>query len=124
MFRQLLVSLVVVASALQIRMGLDPNLTKAFPRDFKKIPFGTDYGTGSDEVLNKKVEARRLEYLEKDLLDTLKEAITTKERPMFTTALIAGMTSLSDILCIFCTLNILLMRFMTIRRCCYSRRYR
>jgi hypothetical protein len=90
MFRQLLLSLVAVCSALQMRMGLDPNLTKAFPRDFKRIPFGTDYGTGSDEVLNKAVEARRLEFLEQDLQRTIKEAISTKERPMFTTALIAG----------------------------------
>jgi phosphoadenosine phosphosulfate reductase len=59
-------------------------------RDFKNIPFGTDYGTGDDEKLNKATEARRLAFLEQDLLQSLKDAVATRERPMFTTALIAG----------------------------------
>jgi phosphoadenosine phosphosulfate reductase len=73
-----------------LRMALDPVLTKSFPRDFKNIPLGTDYGKGQDEVLNKKVEERRLKYLEDDLFAVLKDAVTTRQRPMFTTALIAG----------------------------------
>jgi len=73
-----------------LRMGLDPVLSRSFPRDFKKIPTGTDYGTGSDETLNRAVESRRLQYLEDDLISTLKEAVATKKTPMFTTALIAG----------------------------------
>lgn len=73
-----------------MKMGLDPVLTKSFPRDFTKIPKGTDYGTGSDEKLNMEVENRRLAYLENDLMSYLKEAVATKKRPMFTTALIAG----------------------------------
>jgi len=30
-------------------------LQQAFPRDFKNIPLGTEYGTGEDEKLNKDV---------------------------------------------------------------------
>ena len=71
-------------------MGLDPVLAKSFPRDFTKIPFGTEYGTGSDKDLNQGVENRRLSYLENYLMATLKEAVASKKRPMFTTALIAG----------------------------------
>ena len=79
-------------------MGLDPVLSKNFPRDFKKIPIGTEYGTGSDETLNKQVEARKLAYLEADLFAVLEEAVKTKERPMFTTALIAGDAVILDAL--------------------------
>lgn len=82
--------LVASGAALQVRMGLDATLSKSFPRDFKNIPFGTEYGTGTDETLNKATEARRMAHLESDLLNTLKEAVASKERPMFTTALIAG----------------------------------
>ena len=78
-------------------MGLDPALS-FFPRDFKKIPIGTEYGTGSDEGMNKAVEARRLAYLEEDLYAVLKDAVATKERPMFTTALIAGDAVILDAL--------------------------
>lgn len=85
------------ASSSSLRMGLDPAL-KSFPRDFKKIPIGTEYGTGTDEVSNKAVEARRLAYLEEDLFSVLKEAVATKERPMFTTALIAGDAVILDAL--------------------------
>ena len=84
-------------SGSSLRMGLDPALS-FFPRDFKKIPVGTEYGTGSDEGMNKGVEARRLAYLEEDLFAVLKEAVATKERPMFTTALIAGDAVILDAL--------------------------
>lgn len=73
-----------------LKMGLDPVLSKAFPRDFTKIPLGTEYGTGSDETLNKAAEERRITFLEDDLQKVLSEAISTKQRPIFTTALIAG----------------------------------
>ena len=86
------------SSSVRLRMGLDPVLAKSFPRDFKTIPKGTDYGTGSDATLNDQVEARRLEYLEKDLFAVLKEAVATKQRPMFTTALIAGDNVILDAL--------------------------
>ena len=85
-------------SSSSLRMGLDPVLSKNFPRDFKKIPVGTEYGTGADETLNKGVEARRLAYLQEDLYAVLKEAVATKERPMFTTALIAGDAVILDAL--------------------------
>ena len=86
------------ASRTSLKMGLDPVLSKNFPRDFKKIPIGTEYGTGSDETLNKQVEARKLAYLEADLFAVLEEAVKTKERPMFTTALIAGDAVILDAL--------------------------
>ncbi len=89
------------ASALTTRrmyMGLDPVLTKSFPRDFKSIPFGTDYGDKNDEILNKQVEDRKLKYLEEDLFAVLKAAAASKERPMFTTALIAGDAVILDAL--------------------------
>lgn len=97
-------------------MALDPVLTKIFPRDFKNIPLGkqyamimitmmmnmmiiylsvklypgTEYGVGSDESLNKEIEDRKLQFLEDELFAVLKQAVQNKERPMFTTALIAG----------------------------------
>ena len=96
----LILAIVVIATAFSptnrmsrssvVKMGLDPELSKVFPRDFSKIPFGTDYGSGSDESMNKGVEARRIEYLENELQSYLKEAVATKERPMFTIALITG----------------------------------
>ena len=79
-------------------MGLDPVLSKAFPRNFKTIPLGTEYGTGLDEKLNKEAEDRRLKYLEEDLFSVLKEAVKSKETPMFTTALIAGDAVILDAL--------------------------
>ena len=84
-------SLISTGLCFQLQMGLDPVLTKNFPRDFSKIPLGTDYGTGKDAVLNKEAESRRLDFLESDLLSVLTKAVTEKERPIFTTALIAGM---------------------------------
>ena len=98
MFKFLLGVLATSAAAFQLStirkvnsllMGLDPVLSKSFPRDFKTIPIGTDYGVDLDNKLNKEVENRRLDYLEKDLFAVLKDAINTKQRPMFTTALIA-----------------------------------
>ena len=73
-----------------LRMALDPILTKSFPRDFKNIPLGTDYGAegSSDSLLNRAVESRKLSFLEGELMASLKDAVRTKQRPMFTTALI------------------------------------
>lgn len=85
-----MLALVGMASSLHMKMSLDPVLSKSFPRDFKTIPSGTDYGQGTDESLNKAVEERRLKYLEDDLYSVLKDAVATRKRPMFTTALIAG----------------------------------
>ena len=51
---------------------------------------GTEYGVGSDESLNKEIEDRKLQFLEDELFAVLKQAVQNKERPMFTTALIAG----------------------------------
>lgn len=82
-----------------LHMGLDPALAKAFPRDFSKIPVGTDYGTADfDEPANRAVERRRMDYLEAELSTYLKEAAASKERPMFTTALIAGDAVILDAL--------------------------
>jgi len=81
-----------------MKMGLDPVLTKSFPRDFKNIPLGTDYGKGDDFSFNKAAEDRRLSFLEEDLNRVLKEAVASKERPMFTTALIAGDAVILDAL--------------------------
>lgn len=83
-------SLAIRSKQSKLFMALDPVLSKSFPRDFKTIPLGTDYGKGTDEVLNKQVEDRRLQYLENDLYSVLKESVNSRERPIFTTALIAG----------------------------------
>lgn len=79
-----------------MKMGLDAELSKNFPRDFKNIPLGTEYGDAWDGDMNKGVEARRIQYLEDDLQMYLKEAAASKERPMFTTALIAGDSVILD----------------------------
>ena len=71
-----------------LMMGLDPLLSRFFPRDFKNIPYG--YGTGTDETLNIEYENRRLDYLQVELQTCLKEVVRSKQRPMFTTALNAG----------------------------------
>mmetsp|Transcript_7667 Transcript_7667/g.11522 ORF Transcript_7667/g.11522 Transcript_7667/m.11522 type:complete len:311 (+) Transcript_7667:89-1021(+) len=73
-----------------LSMGLDPQLTKDFPRDFSKIPTGTDYGNGEDEKLNREDEKNRMNYLESTLMENLKKVAEIKKRPIFTTALIAG----------------------------------
>lgn len=90
--------LALSVSGFTLKMGLDPVLAKTFPRDFSKIPLGTDYGHGQDEVLNKQVEARRLQFLEGELFDSLKQAVNSKQRPIFTTALIAGDNVILDAL--------------------------
>lgn len=81
-----------------MKMGLDPVLSKNFPRDFKTIPFGTDYGSDSDKTMNKAVEDSKIAFLEGELMLALKEAVATRERPMFTTALIAGDAVILDAL--------------------------
>mmetsp|Transcript_24038 Transcript_24038/g.26306 ORF Transcript_24038/g.26306 Transcript_24038/m.26306 type:complete len:301 (-) Transcript_24038:260-1162(-) len=86
------------AYRMQLRMGLDPVLAKAFPRDFKNIPKGTDYGKDLDLEFNTAVENRRLAFLENELYDTLKTLVATRERPIFTTALIAGDNVILDAL--------------------------
>jgi len=73
-----------------LKMALDPGLVKDFPRDFKTIPFGTDYGEGFDLEENNKVEGRKLEALEAELKSTLDTLVANKKKPVFTTALIAG----------------------------------
>jgi len=94
--------LCINVSGLRVRstlnMALDPVLSKAFPRDFKNIPFGTEYGSGEDNELNQKIEKNKITYLENDLYDVLKTAVSNKERPMFTTALIAGDAVILDAL--------------------------
>ena len=66
------------SSVRNVRMSLDPVLSKSFPRDFKNIPVGTDYGKDKDHVLNVGVEKRRLDYLENDLYSVLKEAVASR----------------------------------------------
>lgn len=89
-----------------MRMGkLDTALSKNFPRDFKTIPIGTDYGGPIDSTLNKGGEERRISYLENELFNDLKNAVATRERPMFTTALIAGDNVLLHALAKFDLLN-------------------
>jgi phosphoadenosine phosphosulfate reductase len=87
-----------IVQAFHLKMGLDPALSKNFPRDFKTIPTGTDYGAGQDAVFNKEVEDRRLSFLESELYDNLKKAVNSRERPIFTTALIAGDNVILDAL--------------------------
>jgi phosphoadenosine phosphosulfate reductase len=88
----------IYAYRMALNMALDAKLAKNFPRDFKNIPLGTDYGQGEDARLNKEVEARRLSYLENDLYSVLQTAVATKQRPIFTTALIAGDAVILDAL--------------------------
>ena len=81
-----------------LKMGLDSVLSKSFPRNFKTIPFGTEYGTGEDKRLNEEAETRKLTYLENDLFKVLNDAVASKKRPIFTTALIAGDAVILDAL--------------------------
>jgi hypothetical protein len=68
--------------------SLDP---KIYPRDFKQIPLGTDYGTGEDFPLNEDFEeSSRVKYLETSIIKTLNKLVEVKKHPTFTTALIAG----------------------------------
>lgn len=73
-----------------VSMGLNAELTKTYPRDFKNIPTGTSYGKGEDATLNKEIEQQTQEYLEKQLMSVLKKTAEIKKKPVFTTALIAG----------------------------------
>eukprot|EP01041_Mallomonas_annulata_P006465 gene6465-13058_t len=66
------------------------NARYGFARDICKIPFGTDYGTSTDKVRNEEVENRKLDFLESELQRSLIDAVNSRERPIFTTALIAG----------------------------------
>ncbi|CAN0063827.1 unnamed protein product [Heterosigma akashiwo] len=77
-------------------MALDATLCEKYPRDFATIPFGTDYGEGQDEVLNKEIENTKLDFLTAQLTETLKKAVEMKKRPIFTTAEIAGDCVLLD----------------------------
>lgn len=94
----LFIPFMVASLQTPMRMGLDPALTKYFPRDFRNIPVGTDYGGGVDCELNKEVEQKRLSYLQDELQRVLKHAVATKSKPMFTTALIAGDAVILDAL--------------------------
>ena len=69
-----------------------------FAGDFKSIPFGTDYGSGEDRELNQKIENEKITYLENELYNLLKTAVNKKQRPIFTTALIAGDAVILDAL--------------------------
>jgi phosphoadenosine phosphosulfate reductase len=73
-----------------LKMALDPKLCERYPRDFKAIPIGTDYGTGTDEVFNKADENERMDFLEQSLRKTLLKVVETKKKPIFSTAEIAG----------------------------------
>ena len=77
---------------------LDAELVKTYPRDFKNIPTGTAYGAGADEVANKEEEDERLEAKLAILKSTLQKVVDTKERPIFTTALIAGDCVIMDVI--------------------------
>ena len=77
---------------------LDAELVKTYPRDFKNIPTGTAYGEGADEVANKAEEDERLEAKLAILKSTLQKVADTKERPIFTTALIAGDCVIMDVI--------------------------
>ena len=77
---------------------LSPELTKTYPRDFAAVPLGTAYGEGADEEMNKKEEDARLEAKLAILKDNLKTLVETRDRPIFTTALIAGDCVIMDVI--------------------------
>ena len=62
------------------------------------MPAGTAYGEGADEEMNKKEEDARLEAKLAILKDNLKTIVETRERPIFTTALIAGDCVIMDVI--------------------------
>ncbi|CAM9194667.1 unnamed protein product [Discosporangium mesarthrocarpum] len=80
----------IVSRAAAPMMALNPELAKTFPRDFTKIPKGTDYGEGEDVEMNKEVEFVRITQMEEQLQNSLKQLVQKKKNPIFTTALIAG----------------------------------
>jgi 3'-phosphoadenosine 5'-phosphosulfate sulfotransferase (PAPS reductase)/FAD synthetase len=79
-------------------MKVDSILTKSYPRDFKTIPYYSYGNDDYDKIKNKELESKRLTYLENELYYVLKDAIRIKQRPMFTTALIAGDNVILDVL--------------------------
>jgi len=74
----------------KITMALDPQLCVKYPRDFKNIPKGTDYGQGLDLDLNIIEENTRMDFLETSLRNTLLKVVEIKKKPIFSTAEIAG----------------------------------
>jgi len=76
----------------------DEELLGEYPRDFATIPTLTNYGEGEDAERNKADETARMEFLEAELGKCLKLACETKERPIFTIALIAGDVVILDAL--------------------------
>jgi phosphoadenosine phosphosulfate reductase len=63
---------------------------KRYPRDFKNIPLGTDYGQDGDVAWNQEQESDRVDYLAESICATLTRATEVKKNPTFTAALIAG----------------------------------
>jgi phosphoadenosine phosphosulfate reductase len=77
----------------------EETLLSQYPRDFANVPKLTDYGKNeSDIAFNKADETARMDQLEAQLTATLKQAVESKERPMFTIALIAGDVVILDAL--------------------------
>jgi len=74
----------------RITMALDAQLSIKYPRDFKAIPKGTDYGQGLDLELNTIEENTRMDFLETSLMNTLLKVVEIKKTPIFSTAEIAG----------------------------------
>jgi len=89
MFSRTLIVATVLACACAAKLtALD---AEVYPRDFKQIPVGTDYGEGEDGKLNREVEeVTRVKFLGESLGATLKMVSEVKKHPTFTTALIAG----------------------------------
>jgi hypothetical protein len=83
----------------QMTATLDKELVKTYPRDFSKIPIGTAYGEGADAESNKAEEDTRLEGKLAILKETLKKVAESRDRPLFTTALIAGDCVIMDVIC-------------------------
>ena len=97
----LTLGVMVEFSNAKLHSGLDVVLTKKYLRDFKNIPVATNYdshGGQKEMMMNKIVENRRLEFLENELRTILSEAVDLKEKPVFTTALIAGDAVILDVL--------------------------
>lgn len=87
-----------VAFATHLRPSITSDRKQAVRRDLSKIPLGTNYGHGVDKVNNMELESRRLDFLERELYNVLTTAKSMKQRPIFTTALIAGDCVLLDAL--------------------------
>lgn len=79
--------------------ALDPSLARKYPRDFSRIPQGTDLGESETDIaLNRAAAERRLDALEAELFATLKHAVQTRERPILTSALMPGGNVILDAL--------------------------